>query len=62
MAKRPMRIAAIRMRCRQTPWPIALFALLLAVAPDARTQEIEPRAYSNAPVGVNFLGFGYAYT
>jgi hypothetical protein len=57
-----MGIAAIRMHCRQTPWPIALFALLLATAPDARTQEIEPRAYSNAPVGVNFLGFGYAYT
>ncbi len=28
----------------------------------ARAQEIEPRAYSNAPVGVNFLIAGYAYT
>jgi hypothetical protein len=27
-----------------------------------RSQEIEPRAYSNAPVGVNFLIAGYAYT
>ena len=27
-----------------------------------RAQSIEPRAYSNAPVGVNFLIGGYAYT
>ena len=25
-------------------------------------QDIEPRAYSNAPVGVNFLIAGYGYT
>lgn len=28
----------------------------------AGAQDIEPRAYSNAPVGVNFLITGYAYT
>lgn len=28
----------------------------------ANAQDIEPRAYSNAPVGVNFLIAGYAYT
>ncbi len=28
----------------------------------ARAQDIEPRAYSNAPVGVNFLIAGYAYS
>ncbi|MET0918947.1 MAG: transporter [Burkholderiales bacterium] len=28
----------------------------------ARAQDIEPRAYSNAPIGVNFLISGYAYT
>ena len=28
----------------------------------AFAQDIEPRAYSNAPVGVNFLIAGYAYT
>ena len=28
----------------------------------AGAQEIEPRSYSNAPVGVNFLIAGYAYT
>ncbi len=27
-----------------------------------RAQDIEPRAYSNAPVGVNFLVAGYGYT
>jgi hypothetical protein len=28
----------------------------------ANAQDIEPRSYSNAPVGVNFLIAGYAYT
>jgi hypothetical protein len=28
----------------------------------AHAQDIEPRAYSNAPIGVNFLIAGYAYT
>jgi hypothetical protein len=31
-------------------------------ATTAHAQDIEPRAYSNAPVGVNFLIAGYAYT
>ncbi len=35
---------------------------LLGTAHSARAQDIEPRAYSNAPVGVNFLIAGYAYT
>ena len=35
---------------------------LMASASTARAQDIEPRAYSNAPVGVNFLIAGYAYT
>jgi hypothetical protein len=35
---------------------------LVAVASVANAQDIEPRAYSNAPVGVNFLIGGYAYT
>ena len=37
-------------------------ALLMAAATSARSQDIEPRAYSNAPIGVNFLIAGYAYT
>ncbi|MDR3556161.1 MAG: transporter [Syntrophobacteraceae bacterium] len=40
-----------------------LFACtLLAWGSPARSQDIEPRAYSNAPVGVNFLIVGYAHT
>ena len=34
----------------------------MAGASTARAQDVEPRAYSNAPVGVNFLIVGYAYT
>jgi len=42
---------------------IRLLALLLVIcAPPARGQDIEPRSYSNAPVGVNFLIVGYGYT
>jgi hypothetical protein len=47
---------------RRTPWPLILIALILAGATVARAQDIEPRAYSNAPVGVNFLVGGYVYT
>jgi hypothetical protein len=36
--------------------------LLAAIVSPAIAQDIEPRAYSNAPVGVNFLIAGYAYT
>jgi hypothetical protein len=36
--------------------------ILLAAMSVARAQEIEPRAFSNIPVGVNFLIAGYAYT
>ena len=36
--------------------------MLLSGGFAAHAQEIEPRAYSNAPVGVNFLIAGYAYT
>jgi hypothetical protein len=44
---------------------LAIAAVLAGVAlagAGARAQDIEPRAYSNAPVGVNFLIAGYAYT
>ena len=34
----------------------------MAGLPDALAQDIEPRSFSNAPVGVNFLVGGYAYT
>ena len=43
---------------------VAVFAacVVAAAALPAHGQDIEPRAYSNAPVGVNFLIAGYAYT
>jgi hypothetical protein len=44
--------------------PFSLSSLLLAfvlVATPAGAQQIEPRAYSNAPTGVNFLLAGYGY-
>ncbi|NJN40665.1 MAG: transporter [Gammaproteobacteria bacterium] len=37
-------------------------ALALGVSATARAQDMEPRAYSNAPIGLNFLGAGYVYT
>ena len=40
----------------------ACVCVLAASASIAGAQSIEPRAYSNAPVGVNFLIGGYAYT
>lgn len=35
---------------------------LLACPQAARSQDLEPRAYSNAPVGLNFIVLGYAGT
>jgi len=40
----------------------ALVVPTLAVPVPAGAQEIEPRAFSNAPIGVNFLVGGYAFT
>src|SRR5215470_10730331 len=40
----------------------ALVALTLLAAATAQAQELEPRAYTNTPVGMNFLVLGYAYT
>lgn len=36
--------------------------VLIGIPLPAGAQDIEPRAYSNAPIGVNFLIAGYAYT
>jgi hypothetical protein len=41
---------------------VAVFCVLTAYTLPAGAQEIEPRAYSNAPIGVNFLVAGYAYS
>lgn len=45
-----------------TPAAIVLALSIGHVIGHAQAQEIEPRAYSNAPVGVNFLIAGYIYT
>ncbi len=49
---------------RRTWWLsyAALIALTFLVASGARAQDIEPRKWSDTPVGVNFLILGYAYT
>ena len=41
---------------------VSAACVLVASASVARAQSIEPRAYSNAPVGVNFLLAGPYYT
>jgi len=38
------------------------FCLLLLSAVGANAQQLEPRAYANTPVGMNFLIAGYAYS
>ena len=41
---------------------VALVAAALLAAATGEAQELEPRAYTNTPVGMNFLVLGYAYT
>jgi hypothetical protein len=43
-------------------WAVATMLLVVGTVPMAHAQDIEPRAYSNSPVGVNFLIAGYVYT
>jgi len=53
------------MQCaRTTVFVVAALLVggLTAVGTAVRAQSIEPRSYSNTPVGVNFLVGGYAYT
>jgi hypothetical protein len=51
------------MRCGPKVGLRALVAgVLMQVMVPVAAQDIEPRAYSNAPIGVNFLVAGYAYT
>jgi len=40
---------------------LALFALVAAFSVRVHAQDLEPRAYGNAPVGLNFLIVGYAH-
>jgi hypothetical protein len=54
-------LRAYRYVIRRTGAVPAVIALLL-VAAQAHGGEIEPRAYVNTPVGINFLLAGYAYS
>src|SRR4030095_6259920 len=40
----------------------ALATIVLVATMTAEAQDMEPRAYSNAPVGMNFLILGYGYS
>jgi hypothetical protein len=51
--------AAIRLRAGLSA--AASLSVFTVAAAGARAQGLEPRAYSNAPVGLNFLIAGYAY-
>lgn len=42
--------------------PLLVGAILAVVSTDARAQDLEPRAYANTPVGLNFLIAGYTYS
>ncbi len=53
MRRRPLKAYSLVVRAA---------CVLAASASVARAQSIEPRAYSNAPVGVNFLLAGLYYT
>jgi hypothetical protein len=57
------RLLVATRKCRRaaSSFLLAAFALLLCGIA-ARAQDNEPRAYSNAPVGVNFFIAGYVFT
>jgi hypothetical protein len=48
------------------PFSAIIFAAILALQAGAinnvQAQQLEPRAYSNAPIGVNFFSLGYAWS
>ena len=41
---------------------VCVLAILVSVTFAAHAQDIEPRAYANTPIGLNFLIAGYGYT
>jgi hypothetical protein len=48
---------------RVSTFPSLAVALSLALtATPARAQQLEPRAYANLPIGLNFLLAGYTYS
>jgi hypothetical protein len=59
---RQYRSALPGLAARRDSARLMVFCAVLLGDASVRAQEIEPRAFSNAPVGVNFLIGGYAYT
>ncbi|HEX5650171.1 MAG TPA: transporter [Steroidobacteraceae bacterium] len=47
---------------RTIPGALLHLLVLAASSPATLAQDIEPRAYSNIPLGVHFLGVGYAHS
>jgi hypothetical protein len=43
------------------PFTTTAVVLIAALCPALRAQDLEPRAYSNSPTGLNFVIAGYAY-
>jgi hypothetical protein len=43
-------------------WTLLIAALVLALTGSAHAQALEPRSYTNTPVGINFLLLGYGHT
>jgi hypothetical protein len=54
-ARRPLRTQAFLVN-------VLTACVLAAIGTDTHAQSIEPRSYSNTPVGMNFVIAGYAYT
>ncbi len=52
----------LSIRCLKRALAALASFVVSGIALPVCAQDIEPRAYSNAPVGVNFLIVGYAYT
>ena len=51
----------MKLRCRRIGAALTVTAFAL-MAWEARGQDLEPRTYSNIPVGLNFLIAGYGYS
>ena len=56
---RPRRVSRIPPLCARAA---LLAGLCMGLLSGARAQDIEPRAFANAPIGINFLIGGYAFT
>ncbi|MGY6276072.1 transporter [Methylomonas sp. MgM2] len=57
-----MRLGNVSISFRRLVAFVCILAAMMAFACSARAQDIEPRAYANTPVGLNFLVAGYGYT